>query len=77
MIEQSRGVVRVGGAFPENRILRRDVRFALREAGRRISAVTIDAAEHDVRRVVHVFGVRMTFDAAATFREGCFVRLIN
>jgi hypothetical protein len=55
------------------------MRFALREAGGGIAAVTIHAAEHDILADMHgrVLDAFMAFNAAQAFVYGLLARLID
>ena len=85
VIQQHARIARVRGAFPEDRIARGHVGFALQQAGRRIAAVTIGAAEHDVRGVVHrQLGVRgrgvlgrVALETAAALAHRVVARLVH
>ena len=67
VIQENAGVDRVRRGLKEDWILRLHVRFALRQTGRRITAMTIGAAEDDVRRRVHVFAPLVTLEATRAF----------
>ena len=67
LIQQDAGVARVRGTLPENFVARCDMRFLLREARSGIAAVAIDAAEHDVRGLVHFLDAAVAFETAPAF----------
>ena len=58
-------------------MLRGHVGFAHREARRGRAAVAIRAAEHNVRRSVHVLNPRVAFDAAGTFHVRFLTGLVD
>ncbi len=77
VVEQDRGVGGVGGGGPEVGVARGDVGLAHGEAGGGVAAVAVDAAEHDVRRLVHGLDVGVALDAAGGFAVGVGVGLVD
>ena len=79
LVEEDGGIVRVCRAGPPLAVTRRDVGLAHEQAGRGVAAVTIRAAEHDVRRLVHrmLVGPEVAFEAAARFERGGFAGLVD
>ena len=63
--------------FQNSLLLRQDVRLLFRQAARRIAAVAIGAAEHDVRRRVHRLDAGVALIAADAFRVGLRLGLVD
>jgi hypothetical protein len=77
MIKPNVGTGRVGRTMPKLWMQWRDMGLLHFQTARRIATVAIDAAEHDMRRLVHRLDAFVTLHAAHAFSIGLGLGLID